>query len=80
MSEPEATAEGAVCPSCEQVIPVERFQLHLDGLDGARAECPRQDLEAIVQRSRTGGYGSWEFFAREAMPTERRGWPRVGGV
>lgn len=40
------------CPSCEQIIPVELFELHLEGLDGARPECPRTDLVEIVKLAR----------------------------
>jgi hypothetical protein len=43
--------EHGVCPSCGQQIPIDRLPLHLDGLDGARPECPRQDLKLIVQRA-----------------------------
>lgn len=44
--------EGPVCPSCEQAIPLERFDLHLDGLDGAHPECPRTDLVEVAERAR----------------------------
>jgi hypothetical protein len=43
---------NSLCPSCEQWIPSDRIALHLDGLDGARPECPRQDLALIVQHAR----------------------------
>jgi hypothetical protein len=44
--------DGPICPSCEQMIPVERFDLHLDGLDGAHPECPRTDLVELAERAR----------------------------
>lgn len=44
--------DDPVCPSCRQAIPFERLDLHLAGLDGARPECPRQDLVEIAQRAR----------------------------
>lgn len=40
------------CWGCRKWIPPERAELHLAGLDGARPECPRQDLEEIAQRAR----------------------------
>jgi hypothetical protein len=49
MREEEA---GTICPSCEQVIPLERFDLHLEGLDGAHPECPRTDLVEVAERAR----------------------------
>ena len=48
--------EYAVCPACEEWIPGDRLDLHLDGLDGARPECPRQDLELIVQQAQRAQY------------------------
>lgn len=44
--------DGPVCPSCEQVIPLARFDLHLSGLDGAHPECPRTDLVEVADRAR----------------------------
>jgi hypothetical protein len=44
--------ETGICPACEQKIPADRLQLHLDGLDGARPECPRQDIERIAPLTR----------------------------
>ena len=44
--------ETGICPSCEQPISTERLDLHLAGLDGARPECPRQDLVEIAERAR----------------------------
>lgn len=44
--------DGATCPVCQQTIPIDRFQLHLDGLDGARPECPRTDLVEVARRAR----------------------------
>lgn len=44
--------EGPVCPSCQQMIPLDRFDLNLEGLDGARPECPRTDLVEVAQRAR----------------------------
>lgn len=55
-TEDEATA---VCPSCEQAIPLDRIAVHLAGLDGARPECPRQDLIVIAQREREQGDAAW---------------------
>lgn len=52
-------SEFPVCPSCGQEIPGERFELHLDGLDGARPECPRQDLVEFAQRARGGQRTTW---------------------
>lgn len=44
------------CATCGQDIPAERYMLHARGLDGARAECPKQDLVEIAKRARqTGG-------------------------
>ena len=40
------------CESCGQEIPAERAWLHERGLDGARPECPRQDLVEIAMRAR----------------------------
>lgn len=48
----DGTDEGPICPSCNQVIPTDRFELHLDGLDGAHPECPRTDLVEVVERAR----------------------------
>jgi hypothetical protein len=42
-------AADPICPSCEQAIPPDRFELNLKGLDGAQPECPRQDL-VVLQR------------------------------
>jgi hypothetical protein len=47
--------ETGVCPSCEQTIPPDRLEIHLGGLDGARPECPRQDLVEIAERARADG-------------------------
>jgi hypothetical protein len=44
--------ETGICPSCEQEIPDDRLEIHLAGLDGARPECPRQDLVEIAERAR----------------------------
>lgn len=57
----------AVCPSCEQWIPADRLELHLAGLDGARPECPRQDLTLIVERARQ------EDLIRLRAPWTRKG-------
>jgi hypothetical protein len=43
---------ASVCPACEEWIPEDRLALHLDGMDGARPECPRQDLVRIAQEAR----------------------------
>lgn len=52
------------CPSCGDEIPPDRYDLHIEGLDGARPGCPRQDLEEIVSRARGDlAYGSWAWFA-----------------
>jgi len=48
----DVVEESPICPSCEQAIPLERFALHLDGLDGARPECPRTDLLEVAERAR----------------------------
>jgi hypothetical protein len=48
--------DTGICPSCEQAIPADRLTLHLAGLDGARPECPRQDLVAIVNGVREEEY------------------------
>jgi hypothetical protein len=45
-------AEGPVCPSCGELIPLDRFELHLEGLDGARPECPRTDLVEVAEPAR----------------------------
>jgi hypothetical protein len=57
-----------ICPSCGQEIPPDRLELHLSGLDGARPECPRQDLEEIAERAR-----AWE---REHRNSGRNFWRR----
>ncbi|HEU4976233.1 MAG TPA: hypothetical protein VFT50_14160 [Baekduia sp.] len=36
-----------VCPACGRVLPAERGERHLAGLDPKHMDCPRQDLEAI---------------------------------
>ena len=41
-----------ICPTCEQMIPADRYLLHLEGLDGARPECPRTDLVEVAERAR----------------------------
>jgi hypothetical protein len=43
---------ASVCPACEEWIPDDRLALHLDGMDGARPECARQDLVRIAQEAR----------------------------
>jgi hypothetical protein len=48
------TAETGICPSCQRPIPIDRLELHLAGLDGARPDCPRTDLVEIVRRAREG--------------------------
>jgi hypothetical protein len=48
----EAQDEKPICPSCGMGIPLDRFFLHLEGLDGINPECPRQDLTEIVRRAR----------------------------
>ena len=42
----------ARCDVCGQDIPVDRYELHMRGLDGARPECPKQDLVEIAKRAR----------------------------
>ncbi len=44
--------DGPICPSCGQVILLERFELHLEGLDGGHPECPRTDLVEVAERVR----------------------------
>jgi hypothetical protein len=68
--------ETGICPSCEQAIPPDRLEIHLVGLDGARPECPRQDLVEIVERARAadGVQASWS--AERAASWERYG---IGG-
>lgn len=44
--------EGPVCPSCGTMVPLERFDLHLEGLDGAHPECPRTDLVEVAEQAR----------------------------
>jgi hypothetical protein len=56
------------CPSCEQWIPESRIDVHLDGLDGAHPECPRQDLTLIVEQAR-----------REEYLRQRSPWGRLYG-
>ena len=48
----DALEESALCPSCRQLIPLDRLELHLAGLDGARPECPRTDLSLVIVRAR----------------------------
>lgn len=70
-----------VCPSCEQTIPPDRLEIHLAGLDGARPECPRQDLVEIAERARTAESGRtilWDAdraarWARYGVAPHRRG-------
>jgi hypothetical protein len=66
--------EGPVCPSCEQVIALERFELHLDGLDGAHPECPRTDLVEVAQRAREASR------QRELRALWERPWSRAWGL
>jgi hypothetical protein len=58
------SSEAGVCPSCEQEIPADRLALHLAGLDGARPDCPRQDLEEIAERARQEEHVRGLWFAR----------------
>ena len=44
--------EGPVCPSCGVTIALDRFNLHLEGLDGGHPECPRTDLSEVAERAR----------------------------
>jgi hypothetical protein len=54
------------CDVCGQDIPKHRYLLHARGLDGARPECPRQDLVEIALRSRVtwGGRTEWDALRR----------------
>jgi hypothetical protein len=65
--------ETGICPSCEQPIPTDRLEIHLAGLDGARPECPPQDLEEIAERARAleGGRRLWS-------PARAASWERYG--
>ena len=63
--------EGPICPSCEQTIPPERFDLHLAGLDGARPECPRTDLAEVAERARE------ETHQLESRALWERAWSRA---
>jgi len=54
MSSPEQSPplETERCQTCGQDIPADRYALHARGLDGARPECPKQDLVEIANRAR----------------------------
>ena len=49
---PLLETETEFCSSCGEQIPVDRYELHVRGLDGARPACPKQDLVEIAQRAR----------------------------
>ena len=49
---PRTTTADEPCPTCGQPIPADRYALHAAGLDGARPECPLQDLVEIAMRAR----------------------------
>lgn len=53
-SEDEPRTE--LCEVCRQQIPENIYPLHERGLDGARPECPKQDLVEIAMRWR----GDWD--------------------
>jgi hypothetical protein len=65
--------ETGICPSCEQKIPPERLETHLAGLDGARPECPRQDLVEIAERARATESGRTLWDADRAARWARSG-------
>jgi hypothetical protein len=48
----EDEEEYETCPTCEQLIPTNRYLLHLEGLDSASPECPRTDLVEVAERAR----------------------------
>lgn len=53
--------ETELCEACGQNIPADRYALHARGLDGARPECPKQDIVEIAMRARkTWNSNEWD--------------------
>jgi hypothetical protein len=69
----DALGETVRCDSCGCEIPADRAALHERGLDGARPECPRQDLVEIAMRARPTWLGNeWDAMRARYQDTPIR--------
>jgi len=61
------SGEFVTCPSCDQRIPADEIERHLQGIDEERLDCPRQDIAKIKSRREWAG-------AMRAVPAWARDW------
>jgi hypothetical protein len=61
------------CDVCGERIPLNRVALHARGIDGARPECPKQDIVEIAMRARRTWNGNeWDAMRQRLQEVRPR--------